>query len=417
MIALKDAVASVAIIAMIAAAALTGPAIPTDGRLEQIIVPAPTRGPHPSITCPAGAVNISPGSSIQTAVDGNPGATTFCLLAGVHSITNEIVPKTGNTFVGQYGAIIDGSGWSTGDLDDAAFKAVSVDVDNVTIRNLVIRAMPRYGIQAAKDFTNNWVVEYNEITRTVTGVSVATGSVVRHNVIHRNVGIVDDPDPALRGGGYLVYLSSNVTFDNNEIAYNGAEQKFGDSSAIIFRNNYVHHNVYAGFWTDGASNILVENNTTEANQFGVYYEVSELGTIRNNIVRNNTENGFFISTGKTVEITGNTIDRNAFGVELFIHCDRIGESHPGFTADLSNVNVHHNTFTTLEGSGHWAAMGTSSACDAGEIDPYYVSMTKSLTFDFNTYSAGQASPFQWNAVNKTWAGWQAIPQDPNGTFQ
>ena len=42
-----------------------------------------------------------------------PGATTFCLRAGVHDLTSSITPKTGNTFVGEYGAILDGTG-----LDD-----------------------------------------------------------------------------------------------------------------------------------------------------------------------------------------------------------------------------------------------------------------------------------------------------------
>ena len=41
------------------------------------------------------------------------GTTTFCLRAGVHYLTSSIRPKTGNTFVGEYGAILDGSGWTT----------------------------------------------------------------------------------------------------------------------------------------------------------------------------------------------------------------------------------------------------------------------------------------------------------------
>src|SRR5262245_3158810 len=109
-------------------------------------------GPQASITCPAGAVNIVPGQSIQRLVDIYPAETTFCLRAGVHRLTSSIRPKTGNTFVGEYGAILDGTGWSTADGTQAAFRAHNEDIDSVTIRNLVIQRMPQYGIAAYKDF-------------------------------------------------------------------------------------------------------------------------------------------------------------------------------------------------------------------------------------------------------------------------
>jgi hypothetical protein len=84
-------------------------------------------------------VNIAPGESIQRVVNMSPGGTTFCLRTGVHRLTASVTPKTGNIFVGEYGAILDGTGWSTTDPDAAAFKALSVNVDHVTIRNLTIR--------------------------------------------------------------------------------------------------------------------------------------------------------------------------------------------------------------------------------------------------------------------------------------
>ena len=54
----------------------------------------------PTITCPAGAVDIWPGQPIPLIVDSHAGSTTFCLRAGMHSLTSSIRPKTGNTFVG-----------------------------------------------------------------------------------------------------------------------------------------------------------------------------------------------------------------------------------------------------------------------------------------------------------------------------
>ena len=73
----------------------------------------PTVGPRAGILCPDGAIDIPLGTNIQTVVNAYPGATTFCIRAGVHSITSPVTPKTGNTFVGEYGAILDGTGWTT----------------------------------------------------------------------------------------------------------------------------------------------------------------------------------------------------------------------------------------------------------------------------------------------------------------
>ncbi|HEU5255965.1 MAG TPA: hypothetical protein VFU28_08250, partial [Vicinamibacterales bacterium] len=105
-------------------------------------------GPQATITCPAGAVDIWPGQYIQGIINLYSGTTTFCLRAGVHYLTSSITPKTGFTFVGEYGAILDGSSWSTSDSTQAAFRAHNQDIDYVTIRNLVIRRMPQKGIHA-----------------------------------------------------------------------------------------------------------------------------------------------------------------------------------------------------------------------------------------------------------------------------
>src|ERR1041385_8804682 len=67
-------------------------------------------GPRASITCPAGAVNIVPGQSIQLLVNNNPAGTTFCLRAGVWNVTSSVTPKTGDSFIGEYGAVLDGTG-------------------------------------------------------------------------------------------------------------------------------------------------------------------------------------------------------------------------------------------------------------------------------------------------------------------
>ena len=50
---------------------------------------------------------------IPFTVNQYPAGTTYCLRAGVHSVSSSATPKRGDTFVGEYGAILDGTGWST----------------------------------------------------------------------------------------------------------------------------------------------------------------------------------------------------------------------------------------------------------------------------------------------------------------
>ena len=161
---------------------------PSSARLmPQAPSPPFVAGPQGDILCPAGAINISPGTNIQTVVAAYPGDTTFCLRAGAHQIASAITPKTGNSFVGEYGAILDGTGWTTTDVNEGAFRAHNQDIDDVTIRNLVIRNMPQKGIHAFYNGADNWTIEFNEITGNGnTGVEAPNHSVVRRNSIHHN---------------------------------------------------------------------------------------------------------------------------------------------------------------------------------------------------------------------------------------
>ena len=264
-------------------------------------------GPQSDISCPVGAVDLPRGTDIQRVVDAYPGGTAFCLKAGVHAITGAITPKTGDVFVGEYGAILDGTRWTTADQTQAAFRAHNQDIDDVTIRNLVIQHMPQRGIHAFPWMSDRWIVEYTEITGGQVGIQVGNQSVVRHSWIHHNVGNPFSPIPVERGGGYSVYQSTDVLFEHNEISYNGPEQKVSLSTNVTFRDNFVHHNRWDGIWYDGDNvGSLIEGNRVEDHPgSAIFYEISGRGVIRNNVVRRSGEHGVFISTSKEVEIYNN----------------------------------------------------------------------------------------------------------------
>ena len=375
----------------------------------------PVTGPQRAITCPVGAINISPGTTIQHLVAANPGRTTFCLKAGVHSITSAINPKSGDTFVGEYGAILDGTGWTTTDGTQAAFLAHNQDIDHVTIRNLVIRNMPQRGIHAFYWMSDHWTIENNEIASNMAGVVFPPHSTIRNNYIHHNVGDPSSPNPAARGGGYMGQFGHHTTFEANEIAYNGPEQKVGESTNVTFRNNFVHHNLGDGIWYDGDNTgIIVEGNRVEDNgRNGIFYEISSGASIRSNTVRRSGGAGLFISTSQDVQIYRNTLEDNLTGITYFVDC---AATRGGY--DLKNNSARDNTIRVGTQTDAFASGFSATAeCTSTHVAPY-LSGSKKLLFVHNVYQVPSPSTgryFLWDGP-KNWNEWQSLRHDVDGVI-
>jgi len=361
-------------------------------------------------------VAIAPGTNLQTVVNAYPGNTTFCIKAGVHYVSSPVTPKTGNIFVGEYGAVLDGTGWTATDLSQAAFRAHNQDIDNVTIRNLECRNMPAKCIHAYKDFADGWLVENMNIHHNKYGVSVGNASTVQNNSIHHNVGNPSSSVPSERGGGYVTYRSNAVVFDNNEIAYNGPEQKISICAGCEFRNNFVHHNK-SGIWFDGDNtNSLIESNVSEDNTAeGIFYEVSGPGVIRYNTTSRNLGTGIFISGSQSVEAYQNTSSDDFRGIQLFWRCDRLGET---VYADLKNNYVHDNIIEApVSTQPVYAATLFLSNCTSTQV-AFYTTQANNR-YQHNAYIVPNLTGAWWAwgtfSDKKTWSQWQALGQDTTGT--
>ena len=376
--------------------------------------PSPTGvGPQSTITCPAGAVDIWPGASIQNVVNSYAGNTTFCLRAGTHSLSSAIRPKTGNTFVGEYGAVLDGTGWSTTDATQAAFRAHNEDIDYVTIRNLVIRDMPQRGIHTFYWMSDHWTIENNEVTGNKWGVVFSPDFIVRNNYIHHNVGNASSSNPGERGGGYMGARAQNTILENNEIAYNGPEQKIGESANVTFRNNFVHHNMGDGIWYDGnCTDALVEGNRVEDNgRNGIFYEIGRGAIIRNNTVRRSGGGAVFISTSQGAQISNNTLENNFGSILYFLNCTAASQGY-----DLANNSSSNNTITVGTQSGAWGnGLSYTTDCTSTKLAAY-LNGSKNLTFSNNAYDVPSTTSryWLWNGL-KSWSEWQGLGQDTTGT--
>lgn len=393
---------------------ITAASAPPPPPPSPVPVPIPTSGygPQSTIVCPAGSIDIQPGASIQTVVNTYTGWTTFCIRAGTHQRTSSITPKTGDIFIGEYGAILDGTGWVSTDQTQAAFRAHNEDIDTVTIRNLIIRNMPQKCIHAFRDYSSGWIIQNNTVTGCKTGLSLSSDATVTNNIITRNVGDVTNPDAGLRGGGYVFNEGSHILVEHNEISYNGPEQKSINIQTITWRNNFVHHNLGGGIWCDGdCDQSLVEGNTVEDNIVNIWWEGGRNSIIRNNFVRRAAEQGVFLSTSKNIEVMGNTLEGNQFSIHVFVDLDIIG--FYAWSDDLADNWIHGNTVRIPAGGygGLFSRIGS-------RVSPVaYVTNTKNNRFEANIYYvAAGAAAWLWE-IPKSWVEWQALPQDVTGTIQ
>ncbi len=371
-------------------------------------------GPQASITCPIGAVDIWPGVDIPLVIRAYPAGTTYCLRAGVHPILGSIIPKRGDIYVGESGAILDGSNWVTTDQDDGAFKALNQDIDFVVIRNLVIRKMPQYGIAAFYWMSDHWTIEYNELADNKFGIEFPPDSLIRNNYIYHNVSSTPTAaSPQERGGGYASQHADRAILEGNEIAYNGTEQKVLHSTGVIFRNNFVHHNMGDGIWydTNYTADALVEGNRVEDNgRAGIDIEATNGAIVRNNSIRRNGDDGVFIYRSQRVQTYGNTLEFNLGGVEYYISCDS-----PFVEEDLKDNTTHDNAITVAAQGTTWGAgLSFGNACTTAQRAQYMTA--NNLTFSSNTYHVPSAGSnyWLWNGW-KSWAQWLAIPQDSGST--
>jgi parallel beta-helix repeat protein len=357
-----------------------------------------------STTVPGDGVFVGVGESIQAVVDAHGAGTTFVIGAGTHH-RQSVVPKEGDVFVGESGAVLSGDG-----VSEFAFQAA--EIGSVTIRGLTIE---EYATPTQKGVIENaggsygWVVDGNVIRYNGgTGIRADSGWRVVNNVIDHN-------------GQLGLYASgSGILVSGNEISFNNTQgvdshweaggTKFGHTTNLVVRGNYVHDNDGPGLWTDGANvNTLYEQNRVIDNRGpGIDHEVSGAAVIRNNVVEGNgfawtgwvDGAGILVNSSPDVEVYGNTVRYNNDGI-AGIYADR-SDGGP-----LKNLWVHDNVIAMNTGQ-------TGVVTNAGNV---VFSPEWNNRFDYNTYTLGSGSAYyRWADGEITVEQWKATGQDAHSTW-
>ena len=360
---------------------------------------------------PTGAVRIDPGQNVYDATLTEPAGTTFWLAPGVHTLAgtefSQVAAKTGNTYIGGPGAILDGQRVNRHAFTHVApHSAIGVTIKHLTIQNFVA---PRDQGVVNQGAGAGWVVEHNTITKnTGAGVFLGSDNIVRFNCLTANGQY-----------GFSMYRPEglrNVTVDRNEISHNNTDDwertkpgcgctgggKFWDVNGATVTNNWVHHNKSVGLWAD-TNNIAfrIEGNYINDNDGqAIFYEISYNFLIKDNTIKRNTwvtgrefaargdsfpvgtiyiaESGGdkrVSPTFATAEIVGNVLEDNWGGVVLWESANRFCNSPNNTSTDYctkggaatfatcappgiakepyysdcrwktQNIEVHHNTFS------------------------------------------------------------------------
>jgi parallel beta-helix repeat protein len=380
--------------------------------------------PPPSPTLPSG-IAISPGQSIQSFVNANPGGSTFILKAGTYT-RQTVTPKSGDRFFGEPGAVLDGQGATA-----VAFtKGNAPFPSNVTISGLKITGYvpPMQGgaIDAggpdANYGTSGWLIDRNEISYNAEyGIRIGNSSQITNNNVHHN--------KRLNIGG----VANNTTIASNEIAFGNylnlyntnfeaGGTKFVLANGLILRNNYVHDNVGVGLHLDESNiNTVIDGNRVDRNgSEGIAIEISYKTTISNNTVTNNGWHdprnrytwawnaGILVAASPNVEVYGNTLSGNYTGI-MAVQQNR--GSGPYGEHIVQNLYVHDNNVTQTSGS--WAGGG------AQDVGSTAIFTSRNNRWVHNTYRVTSgASPFTWMNVGwVNWTQWKAYGQDVTGALQ
>ena len=409
--------------------------------------PTPPLGPPMVLS--STTQRVSPGQSIQAAIDATGPGSTIVVASGVHQ-GQSIVPADNMIITGEAGAVLDGAGAS---LPYAVYGAAS----NVTISQLEIRNYTKpiwgpnnYRHQGAIHGANmnsgggfiaiakNWRIENNNIHHNAGwGVSPGDGFDIVQNVLHHN-GMAGIGGGDFNGGLFEkndIYSNndpSNSSGDFNydtgrpwDWAWNAAGIKVAavncrslastgscsSGTPLVIRSNTVHDNRGVGIWCDiNCNDVTIEKNLVERNtgvdSIGIFYEISQNGVIRDNVVRDQGSSGDYINPSGILvwSSDGVLVERNQVeGTKNAI----VGNARPReFNRTLRNLTVTNNVVIT-RGQPTRVGIATDTASDfksAGNTfnNNFYDDQSK-MTFWWTDISRGDSSLSldQWRALGFT----------------
>jgi parallel beta-helix repeat protein len=288
--------AGAAVIGMASSSPVSSPAQGGAGRTTLPgAVPAPVA---PVLPC---TVTVNAGSDLAGIVAASPSGATFCLGSGTYVLTQPVVPKDDDNFVGQPSdpPVIDASATTIG-FD--AHNASGVTFEYVTVQGATAPGGPFVcGNQCGRGIWGGDGLRVWDSTFTNNASDGIAGSV----------------------GTATPWLVVGSTFtDNGSMPFLGIESGgIKGSNGFTILDSTANDNVGQGIWCDVGclfGTWTVEGNTVAGNtQGGIRYEISNAGAvIENNTVEDNNTSarpglgGIQIASSGNATVENNTVSGN-----------------------------------------------------------------------------------------------------------
>jgi hypothetical protein len=356
------------------------PTTPAALRCEQVSAAGPAEPP-------AGAVRVSTDDKLPEVMSEQQPGTTYWLAPGTHHLGkgryNQVIPQTGDTFIGAPGAILDGrheNAYAFGG------HALGVTIQFLTVQNFGAKLENNNEGVVNHDSGEGWIVESSTIQHNAgAGVMVGSRNRLIGNCLRENGQY-----------GFNAYHADDVTdivLDGNEIVGNNTDDweskqpgcgctgggKFWATKGATITGNYVHDNKGVGLWADNNNvGFLFEGNYVSGNHAeGIMYETSYNAAIVNNtfvrnaLVKGPTNPSFpgaavYISESgsdprvpgpynETFRVAGNAFIDNWSGVVAWENADRFS----GSAADTStgSETLVNPSVATVEACGDKTNIG------------------------------------------------------------
>jgi len=312
--------------------------------------------------------------------------TAYMVEAGVHSGNFDVEPRSGDTFCGEPGAVLDGAGRL-----ESAFsgEATNVTLDSLTVQNYddgwqggAISPDPRAAGWVVRNVTatnNHWAG-----LLAADGMKILGGSYIENGQLgiggNAATGILLDgldDDPATYDGPELARNKRLRV----ECGWEGGGMKW-DRGSVTIRNAHVHDNACKGLWADiNARDALIEHNLIENNgQEGILYEISQDAVIRNNEINENSledvsswywSGGITVASSFNVQIYDNRLSGNFNGI-TGTQQDRFDSTPPAHLLD--HLDVRDNLICASVGP-HPTGVAADNGADLDERDIIFANNT------------------------------------------
>jgi hypothetical protein len=317
-------------------------------------------------------IRVSASTDLQATVNRHPKGTTFCLTRGVHRLRTFVVPKDGDTFAGEPGAVLSGArilrsfvyrdghwiahaqlpenpivaGQCKPHVGTSCTLANDVFIDNRPLRRVSLPEALTPGAFYANDVTHTVAIATNPAGHPVeeavatrafkgwrTGVDRVTivGLVIEKFANEGGIGAINGR-PSWRAIGNIVRLNhgggiqdaglirGNIVRENGQIGVLGS---YGTGQLVT--GNDIGFNNYAGFdpnWEAGgakwvrSTNLIVRSNYVHDNDGpGLWTDGSSDAVLYDhNVVKRNSGPGILHEISYAAVVTGNVVTGNGFGL-------------------------------------------------------------------------------------------------------